>query len=182
MLGSMDRGPALAADRDGERMILAWVKALHIASLIIWCAGLVALPLILRKHEIAESQASYTRLRLITHYGYVRILTPSAVIAIAAGTTLIWLGPVFEPWLFAKLVAVGVLVTLHMMIGRTVILMSERRGRYAPPHFVPLEVATFATLVIILLLVLAKPAIPDLFPSWLERPLDRQLPVRETPI
>lgn len=58
ILGGVDRGEVLAANRDGERMILAWVKALHIASLIIWCAGLVALPLILLKHEIAESQAS----------------------------------------------------------------------------------------------------------------------------
>ncbi|WP_374406173.1 CopD family protein [Pelagerythrobacter sp.] len=163
-------------------MILTWMKALHLAALIVWCAGLIALPLLLRKHELVENQASYTRLRLITHNGYVRILTPAAVIAIGAGTALIWLAPAFEPWLFAKLVAVGVLVALHMLVGRVVILMSERSGRHTPMWFIPLEIATFATLAVILILVLAKPDIPDIFPAWLTEPQGHQLPVREIPI
>jgi len=120
-------------------MILTIVKGLHIAALVLWCAGLVALPLMLGKHRIDDDQADYGRLRLLTHDSYSFIVTPAAVIAIAAGTLLIYLRGVFEPWMFAKLVAVGLLVSLHALVGHTVILMSERRGEYAPPSSVPLR-------------------------------------------
>ena len=162
-------------------MILAWVKGLHIAALILWCAGLVALPLVLSKHDVAEEQADYARLRRITHYGYTRIVTPAAVVAIAAGTALIFLRQVFEPWMFAKLVAVGLLVALHALVGHVVVLMSERRGEYAPPSSKPLLAVVLATMTVVLALVLAKPVIPDLTPAWLDGPQNRQLPLEATP-
>ena len=37
-------------------MILSIVKSLHIAALILWCAGLLALPLMLAKHRRDEAQ------------------------------------------------------------------------------------------------------------------------------
>lgn len=163
-------------------MILVWVKALHIAALSLWCAGLVALPLILAKHRVDEDQSEYAELRRISHYGYIRVVTPAAVVAIAAGTALIFLRGVFVPWMFAKLVAVGLLVVFHALIGHTVILMSERRGNYVPPSPTPLLAASAITMIAVLVLVLAKPELPDATPDWLEAPLGRQLPVDETPI
>lgn len=163
-------------------MIVSLVKALHIAALILWCAGLVALPLMLAKHRTGEEQADYARLRLLTHDSYAFIVTPAAVVAIAAGTLLIYLRGVFEPWMFAKLVAVGLLVTLHALVGHTVLLMSERRGEYTPPAPIPLTVGSIATMIVVLLLVLSKPIIPDILPQWLKVPQHRQLPVDETPI
>lgn len=162
-------------------MILTAIKALHLAALILWSAGLVALPLVLGKHDADEEQADYARLRRITHYGYTRIVTPAAVVAIAAGTALIFVRGVFVPWMFAKLVAVGLLVTLHALIGHTVVLMSERRGEYVPPTPVPLIGAMIATMTVVLLLVLAKPVLPDLAPAWLKTPHHRQLPLEATP-
>lgn len=163
-------------------MIVTLVKSLHIAALILWCAGLVALPLMLGKHRTDEAQADYARLRLLTHDSYAFIVTPAAVVAIAAGTLLIYLRGVFEPWMFAKLVAVGLLVALHALVGHTVLLMSERRGEYAPPSAVPLITGSIATMIAVLLLVLAKPVVPDILPHWLTVPQHRQLPVDETPI
>jgi uncharacterized membrane protein len=158
------------------------LKFLHIGALLIWCAGLLALPLMLGKHEAGEAQADYARLRLLTHDSYAFIVTPAAVIAIAAGTALIYLRGVFEPWLFAKLVAVGLLVSLHAWVGHIVVLMSERRGSYTPPAAAPLIAASIATMLAVLLLVLGKPVVPDLLPEWLAHPQNRQLPVDETPI
>lgn len=163
-------------------MIVSIVKGLHIAALILWCAGLVALPLMLGKHRVGEDQADYSRLRLLTHDSYAFIVTPAAVIAIAAGTLLIYLRGMFVPWMFAKLVAVGLLVALHALVGHTVVLMSERRGEYAPPTPLPLIAASIGTMVVVLLLVLAKPVVPDVLPAWLKTPHYRQLPVDETPI
>lgn len=159
-------------------MTLALVKGVHIAALILWCAGLVALPLLLTTHRHGESQNEYARLRFLTHNSYTRLVTPAAVIAITAGTALIFLRLTFVPWMFAKLVAVGLLVALHALVGHTVILMSERRGEYVPPSAVPLLLVALATMVVVLTLVLAKPDIAGwLIPQWLETPLDRPLPV-----
>ncbi len=163
-------------------MSVAILKALHIAALLLWCAGLIALPLMLGKHRVGERQADYARLRLLTHRSYTFLVTPAAVVAIGAGTALIFLRAAFVPWMFAKLVAVGLLVALHALVGHTVVQMSERRGEYAPPSSAPLIAVSIATMVAVLLLVLGKPADPHVIPSWLERPLGRQLPVDETPI
>lgn len=167
---------------DGGGVILTIVKGVHIAALVLWCAGLVALPLMLGEHRRGEDQLEYARLRLLTHRSYTFIITPAAVVAIAAGTLLIYLRGQFVPWMFAKLVAVGVLVALHALIGHTVVLMSERRGEYVPPSPFPLVMASLVTMIAVLLLVLAKPGMPEFMPGWLTAPLNRQLPVDETPI
>ncbi len=163
-------------------MILSLVKALHIAALIIWCAGLIGLPLMLSKHEIGEGQASYSQLRLLTHRGYAYLATPAAIVAIAAGTALIFLNEVFTLWMFVKLLAVGVLVSLHAWIGHLVVLMSERRGQYAPRSALPMLVPIAITMLTILFLVLGKPVLDNFAPGWLSQPLGHELPVDETPI
>lgn len=163
-------------------MIVSIVKAIHIAALIIWCAGLVGLPLMLSKHEIGEGQASYSQLRLLTHRAYSYFVTPAAIVAIAAGTALIFLASAFTLWMFVKLLAVGVLVSLHAWIGHLVVLMSERRGRYAPRSALPTLLPIMIAMVAILFLVLGKPALESFAPAWLAEPRGHELPVDETPI
>lgn len=163
-------------------MIVSLVKSAHIAALIIWCAGLIGLPLMLSKHELGEGQASYSQLRLLTHRGYSYFVTPAAIVAIAAGTALIFLAEVFTVWMFVKLLVVGILVTLHAWIGHLVVLMSERRGRYTPRSAIPALFGIGIAIIIILLLVLGKPALDNFAPAWLNEPRGNQLPVDETPI
>lgn len=163
-------------------LFLSITKGVHIAALVLWCAGLVALPLMLSKHRADEAQADYTRLRLLTHLSYIFIVTPAAVLAIIAGTWLIFMRGVYEPWFYAKLVAVGLLVILHAWVGHIVLLMSERRGEYQPPNTVPVIIGSFVIMTAVLLLVLGKPVIGDITPSWLNQPMNRQLPFPETPI
>jgi len=169
---------------DNERsfVILSLVKALHIAALVVWCAGLLGLPLMLSKHEIGEGQASYSQLRLLTHRAYSYLVTPAAIIAISAGTLLIFLAGVFTLWMFVKLLMVGVLVALHAWVGHLVVLMSERRGRFEPRSAIPTLVPIAVAMVTILFLVLGKPALSNFAPAWLNEPLGHELPVEETPI
>ena len=164
--------------------MIATVKFLHIAALAIWCAGLVSLPLLLSRHDRDEEQADYARLRLLTHKAYVMIVTPAAVLTIALGTALIFLRGVFVPWMFAKLVAVGVLVILHAWIGHITLIEGERQGNYAPPRYFPalaLTITVAATMTI-LTLVLGKPQMSaTLAPDWLAKPQHQALPVDEVP-
>lgn len=158
------------------------LKSLHIVALLVWCAGLLALPLMLARHDPQHSQATYARLREITQFTYIALLTPAAVLAVAAGVALIFVRHVFEPWMFAKLAAVALLVCLHAWQGHLLTQMGETRGeRQSPSALLTIMLAT-PIITAVLVLVLAKPDLPaSLLPAWLLSPLGRPLPVPETP-
>lgn len=156
--------------------IVPHIKAAHVSALAIWCAGVIALPLMLAHHDPAIGQADYGRIRHYTHYAYAFGVTPAAVVTVATGTMLIFLRDVFTPWMFAKFVLVAVLVATHGFVGHQILLASETAGQFRPAHPATPAVLTLVTVVAILFLVLAKPDLRVEFPSWLTEPLGRQLP------
>lgn len=157
-------------------VLAPWLKALHIVALTIWCAGLVALPIMLAWHDRAIGQADFRRIRRATHYAYTLVVTPAAVITVIAGTWLFLLREIYEPWLFLKLVFVAMLVALHGWVGHTLVAVAETAGRHAVPT-PALPVAALAVPVLaILLLVLGKPQFePFAGPGWLTEPRGGQL-------
>lgn len=163
-------------------LTIALLKFVHIAAVLLWCAGLLALPVMLAQHRENDSQDRYTRIRKFTHYAYTRLVTPAAVIAVAAGTALIFMRETFVPWFFAKLVVVGLLVAAHALIGNIVVQMGEESGdTLAPRPWAPVGVVLAAS-VAILILVLAKPVFaPEAAPEWLQTPRNQSLPVDEVP-
>jgi uncharacterized membrane protein len=163
--------------------MIAILKFFHIAALCVWCAGLVGLPLLLARHDPHDAQTDFTRLRLLTHHAYVGIVTPAAVIAIALGTALIFLRDMFVPWLFVKLVLVGVLVLVHAWLGHVTLKVGEHQGRYDSPSAIPFVGISVVAMLAILFLVLGKPFVGEgLAPVWLVRPQGQPLPVGEVPI
>ncbi|MGI6855685.1 CopD family protein [Mesorhizobium sp. 1B3] len=161
---------------------IPYLKALHIASLVIWCAGLFALPLMLARHDPAIAQADYSRVRLACHYGYTWVVTPAAMVAIAAGILLIFMREVFVPWMFAKLVFVALLVGFHAWLGSTIVAVAETEGEHqTPAPLLPLLLLLVLVLAI-LVLVLAKPELDKIpLPHWLMEPRGRQLPFDAPP-
>jgi protoporphyrinogen IX oxidase len=157
--------------------LIPHVKALHLATLILWCSGLFALPLTLALHDPAASRTDYTRIRQITHFGYIYAITPAALVAIGSGTALIFLREVYVPWLFAKLVFVTALVAFHAWIGSVLVRVTETKGVHIPPQpRLPL-VLLLVPVVTILVLVLAKPDLHMIpLPDWLMQPQGGQLP------
>ncbi len=153
------------------------LKALHLGFLALWVAGLFALPRMLARHDDDLVRAEYAVIRRATHYSYVQAVTPFAVLAIASGGVLIFLREVFTVWLFAKLVLVAGLVTVHAWIGHTIVAVAESEEAHEPPGAVVPTIVTCMLVAGILTLVLAKPALEELqMPSWLTAPLGRQLP------
>lgn len=164
-------------------LAIALFKFGHIAALLVWCAGLIALPIMLAQHQHGDGQDRYARVRKFTHYSYTRLVTPAAVIAVGAGIVLIFLRETFVPWFFAKMVFVGALVVLHALIGGIVIRMGEERGDVIAPRPLVPVVLVIGVIVAILALVLAKPVIsPGSAPEWLQSPRNQSLPVDEVPI
>lgn len=153
--------------------MIAALKFLHLAALACWCAGLIALPLLMHAHGRARNQRQYARFRLITHIGYIGFATPAALVTIMAGTMLIFAARIYEPWLLAKLAFVAAMVLVHVWFGHLI----QRSGEEKRSHW---QAAPLAGLIlvmpligIVLALVLSKPdlvLLRDLVPGQLLSP------------
>lgn len=152
-------------------------KALHFGFLAVWVAGLIALPRMLARHDRSIVQGEFAQIRRATHYGYVWLITPAAVLTIASGVALIFMHEVFTVWIMAKLVLVAGLVAVHAWVGHTIVAVAETEGQHEPPEPLLSTVVISGLLIGILGLVLAKPEFEELpMPSWLLAPLGRHLP------
>ncbi|MFN3279638.1 MAG: CopD family protein [Paracoccus hibiscisoli] len=162
-------------------MMIAGLKYLHLAAMLCWCAAMVALPLMLHFYGAIwrsttgseQTQARYAEFRLITHYGYIGFATPAAIIAIAAGTGLIFAAQVFDLWLMAKLALVAGMALVHAWVGHLVLSSGENRGLHNMPSSLWALVMGVPLMVGVLWLVLAKPDlawIADWMPEFMLAP------------
>ena len=152
-------------------------KIVHIAALVMWCGGLLTLPLMLARHDPSAMVEDYRLMRRATHLTYTLCVTPAAVITVIAGTWLIFLREAFVPWLFAKLAFVALLVVAHAWIGRILVQVAEKPGDHRPPRPLLPIIAVLFPVIVILTIVLAKPTLEWIvFPDWLLEPRGGQLP------
>lgn len=157
--------------------LIPHLKAIHLSALIVWCGGLVALPLMLAHHDPTDNPEDYRRIREATHQTYIFLVTPAAVAAVVVGTWLIFLRGVYVPWLYGKLVFVALLVSAHAWVGHIIVQVAETKGRTPIPRPAFTLAAILLPVVAILYLVLAKPDLSEItFPKWLSEPRDGQLP------
>ncbi len=168
--------------------MIALGKALHVAGLAVWCAGLLALPLIIHlygRHPRIRTQAGFAEFRLLAHRAYTRLVTPAAILAIAAGTALIFLEGLRDAWLMAKLATVAGMVLIHAWLGHVISRTGEGAGQYRLPSPLPALVALVVLMALTLWLVLAKPDLAPLaerLPDWLRQPRGRELAPPLVPI
>lgn len=163
-------------------MTAAALKFVHIAALAVWCAGLLMLPMLLARADNPVREGEAARMRVFAHHAYNACISPAAVIATIAGGALMFVRWLFEPWMFAKLGFIGLLVILHTYLGHCVTRLGETG--YVRPAIPPV-VLLFAGLVVmgvILFTVLAKPPVTlDALPLWMRLPAGRQLPLPVVP-
>lgn len=137
--------------------MIAALKFIHIAGLTLWCAALMALPVLLHTLGRARGQVGYDRFRLVTHLSYIALATPAALVTIAAGSGLIFAAGVFTPWLALKLALVSGMVLMHVWFGHLVQISGERRrSRFALPFMGGL-VVVIGLILAVLAVVLTKP-------------------------
>ncbi|MCC5978106.1 MAG: CopD family protein [Salinarimonas sp.] len=168
--------------------MIALLKALHIAALSIWCAGLVLLPVLMQFHgrnEIARTQEGFALFRRLSHFSYTMVITPAAIIAVSAGTILIIALHLVNAWMLAKLVAVAGMVLVHAWLGHLISMSGEGVGHYRmPPPIIALLLGV-PLMLTVLWLVLAKPDLTGLtamLPEFLLEPQGHPLPDGFTPI
>lgn len=151
--------------------MIALTKALHIAALVTWCAGLLALPGLYAQHGRLHEREAIHELHRLARVIFVNVMSPAAFVTVITGTILIFLRNVFTVWMMLKLAAVGAMVLLHAWQGYVMLPLFDSDSRYGRWRQISATVATFCVISAILMLVLAKPAF-DLggLPDWLRRP------------
>jgi putative membrane protein len=143
-------------------VIVTWLKFIHVATIALWSAGLIALPFLYRQRRGLEGEALH-RLHAFTRSFYVALISPAAFVAIGSGTALIFLMGTYENWFSAKLLAVSVMTGLHIFSGLMILRLFEAGRSYPAWRFVMVVSLTLAVVGSILFLVLGKPRLewPD---------------------
>ena len=99
---------------------MLWLKAFHIVAVVTWFAALFYLPRLFVYHAMAEDQVSKDRFKIMERKLYRGIMTPSMILVIVLGFTMISLNADYyfsQAWMHAKLALVTLLVIYHFMCG-----------------------------------------------------------------
>jgi len=133
-------------------------KLIHIATIVVWAAGLLYLPGLFAAHPSrADDEAAFKRLRHQTRLVYVGLMSPAAVIAVFSGTVLVFLAAALGGWMVLKLFAVTGMVMLHVYMGRLMGLLLENPTMRQPAAHMLLLVPGVVLIVLIVALVSWKP-------------------------
>lgn len=148
--------------------MIAWLKAVHISALSIWCAGLIVLPTLYAQRSRALSHTGRSLLHRFTRSIFIKVTSPAAFVAVASGTALIFARSVFTDWMLLKLALVGLLVIIHVRSGHMIVQLFESRRTYSRLRQLSATMATLFIVTAIIALVLAKPSLQrDSQPGWL---------------
>ena len=91
-----------------------WFKALHIAFMVTWFAGLFYLPRLFIYHAEADDAVGRSRFSLMEKRLYA-IMTIGATATAAFGLALLWMNPdlLARGWFQAKLLLLAAMVVFH---------------------------------------------------------------------
>jgi len=136
---------------------MLWVKALHIAFMVTWFAGLFYLPRLFVYHADTQDEAGRARFKIMERKLYFGIMTPGALLTIAFGMWL-WLGyGISGAWLHAKLLLVAVLIGYHLWCGKLVTDFKLDRNRHSHIWYRWFNEFPVLILIAVVILVVVKP-------------------------
>jgi protoporphyrinogen IX oxidase len=138
-------------------MIYLWLKALHIAAVLVWTGGLFAAAFVVAiGSKGTPGEPGLTALIAAVRRWDRRVTAPAMLVVWGAGLTLAMLGAWFPaPWLIIKLGVVGLLSALHGILSG---LLRRQAPSDAPPlppwlRDAPLLIAGGAIAIVVLVVV-----------------------------
>lgn len=136
----------------------AWIKALHVVSIIAWMAGLLYLPRLFVYHcQVAAGSPTSALFKVMERRLMKAIMVPSMLSAYLFGGLLLSVQDWSGGWLHAKLACVAGMTVHHVLQERWRRAFAEDRNRHPTRFFrIQNEVPTVLMLAIVLLAV-AKP-------------------------
>ncbi|UYG04784.1 CopD family protein [Halomonas sp. LR3S48] len=137
---------------------MPWIKILHIATLLCWCASLLYLPAMLLAGARSRGASSFDLpVPIILRFVFTHIATPFALLAIMSGTLLFIVGQIAMGWLVLKLAAVSGMVLCHVLCGGLIVRLERDRHRFLLPASGLIAVTSAVLMLTVLVLVLSKP-------------------------
>lgn len=127
-----------------------WLKAVHVAAVVTWMAGLIVAPAVLVRG--GDGAAALVRAH------FKRFTTPAMLLALALGVWLALDGGWFRAgWLHAKLVLVLALTAAHGVLAGQLRRTATVAGHAAPAWAQHVSAAVVAAVLAIAVLVIVKP-------------------------
>jgi len=137
-----------------------WIKAFHVASIVTWIGGMLIMALalqILQKTSPEHSAAELHMLKAVRLWDQ-RVTSPAMGLAWMLGVALVYFGGWHTAgWLVVKLVFVLLLSALHGMQSGYLRRLANAQEKEASTLLKNSGVLTIAAVVIIALMVVAKP-------------------------
>lgn len=140
---------------------MLYVKALHIAFMVTWFAGLFYLPRLFVYHAMAEDEISRERFKIMERKLYFGIMTPGAVLTTVFGIWMLWdyawVAFSSSGWLHAKFTLLVILIAYHIHCGK--LLRDFKEDRNTRSHIFYRWYNEFPVLILlsIVILAVAKP-------------------------
>lgn len=131
--------------------------SLHIAFLLVWSASLVTMPALFMRQARAADEESREQVRLMERWLYANLMTPAAVLAVLAGTWLVFERGFSGGWLHAKLALVLAMTGFHIYCGHTMVKLKHEGAAHRPWRYGALAAAPVTLVVAIVWLVTGKP-------------------------
>ena len=133
-----------------------YVKLLHLLFLGIWLGGFFLLPRMFAEHAARTPHADDHLFNRWAQLLFFWVMTPSAILAVAMGTVLLFSG--FQgAWLPAKLGLVVLLVLTHVYWGNLLQHLAHGDSRHRPWVFHVMAWLPLPVVMAILALAAAKP-------------------------
>lgn len=137
---------------------MPWIKVLHIATLLCWCASLLYLPAMLLAGARSRDASPFdVSVPILLRFVFTHVATPFALLAIMSGTLLFIVGQLTGGWLVLKLAAVSGMVICHVLCGALIVRLEQEHRRFLVPASGLIAVMSAALMLTVLVLVLSKP-------------------------
>lgn len=136
-----------------------WMKALHVAFMVTWFAGLFYLPRLFIYHAGAADQPGRRRFTIMENRLFA-IMTIGAVLTAVFGLLMLWMNPALlsQGWFQAKLVLVVGLIAYHVSCKRRIGRLEKRSEPQATRGLRWFNEVPVLFLLGIVLLAVLKPA------------------------
>jgi protoporphyrinogen IX oxidase len=140
-------------------MIVLWIKAAHIISVIAWMAGMFYLPRLFVYHVDAAPGSVQSATFKVMERRLLRLIINPAMIAVwLTGPLLAYEEGAFaEPWLHAKLTLVLVMSALHGYFARLVKTFAADKNVRPARFYRMLNEAPPLLMALIVILAVVKP-------------------------
>jgi putative membrane protein len=138
-----------------------WVKALHIAAVIAWMAGLLYLPRLFVYHAEAPPGSAQSETFKVMERRLLRgIMNPAMIAALVLGALLLRVPGVVDwhaAWMYVKLVLVVGLIWLHHACARWRAAFAADQNRHSARFYRVVNEIPAVLMLGIVIFIVAKP-------------------------